>query len=126
MPRMHILTASEHKDFETPPLFSLAERDTFFHLSEGLSRLLETLRHPTNRVGLLLTVGYFRATKRFFPPPFAPTDVAYAAQRLGYPAEQIDLETYDGKASASRHRKLTLEYLGFRPFNAQVRHELAH
>lgn len=125
MPRMHILTASEHKDFETPPLFSAAERDTFFQLSEGLRHLLETLRHPTNRVCLLLTVGYFRATKRFFPPPFSPTDVAYVAQSLGYPAEQIDLETYDVKASASRHRTLTLEYLGFRPFNAQVRQEIA-
>jgi hypothetical protein len=72
MPRLQILTASEHQDFETPPRFSAAERATFFQLSAGLSRLLETLRTPTNRGCLLLTVGYFRATKRCLPPPLRP------------------------------------------------------
>ena len=28
MPRMHILTASEHKAFDAPPVCSYAERDT--------------------------------------------------------------------------------------------------
>ena len=68
MPRMHILTASEQKAFDAPPVFSYAERDTFFQVSERLDAILATLRSPTNRVGLVLTVGYFRATKRFFPP----------------------------------------------------------
>jgi hypothetical protein len=84
MPRMHILTASEQKAFDTPPVFSDAERDAFFHVSESLAALLATLRSPINRVGLVLTVGYFRATKRFFAPPFHQTDVAYVAKKLGY------------------------------------------
>jgi hypothetical protein len=123
---MHILTASEQKAFDAPPVFSYAERDTFFQVSERFDATLATLRSPTNRVGLVLTVGYFRATKRFFPPPFDPTDVAYVAKRLAYMPEQIDFASYDATASASRHRKLTLDYLGFWPFNAQVRHEMAH
>jgi Domain of unknown function (DUF4158) len=65
MPRMQILTAAEHQAFETPPVFSPTERETFFHVSESLERLLATLRSPTNGVCLVLTVGYFRATKRF-------------------------------------------------------------
>ena len=125
MPRMQILTASEQKMFDATPVFSYAERDTFFQVSESLDAILTTLRSPTNRVGLVLTVGYFRATKRFFTPPFDPIDVAYVAKRLAYTPEQTDFEAYDAKASASRHRKLTLDYLGFRPFNAQVRHEIA-
>src|SRR5262245_957910 len=125
MPRMHILTASEHKAFDAPPALSYAERDTFFQVSERLDAILVTLSSPTHRVGLVLTVGYFRATKRFFTPPFDPADVAYVAKRLAHTPEQIDFESYDAKASASRHRKLTLDYLGFRPFNAQVRHEMA-
>jgi Domain of unknown function (DUF4158) len=84
MPRMHILTASEQKAFDAPPVFSYAERATFFQVSERLDAMLATLRSPTNRVGLVLTIGYFRATKRFFPPPFDPTDVAYVAKRLAY------------------------------------------
>lgn len=125
MPRMQILTASELKTFDAPPVFSYTERDTFFQVSESLDAILATLRNPTNRVALVLTVGYFRATKRFFPPPFDPTDVAYVTKRLAYTPEEIDFDAYDAKASANRHRKLTLDYLGFRPFNAQVRQEMA-
>ena len=125
MPRMQILTAAEHKAFDTPPVFSYAERDMFFQVSESLDALLATLRSLTNRVCLVLTVGYFRAINRFFAPPFHLTDVAYVARKLGYVPEQIDLDVYDEKASASRHRKLTLDYLGFRPFNSQVRQEMA-
>ena len=39
MPRMHILTASEQKAFDTPPMFSDAERDAFFQVSEGHCQL---------------------------------------------------------------------------------------
>jgi TnpA family transposase len=125
MPRMHILTAAEHDAFNTSPVFSYAERETFFHVSESLDALLRTLRSPTNRVYLVLTVGYFRATKRFFAPPFHQADAAYVARKLGYGPDQIDLEAYDAKATTSRHRKLTLDYLGFRPFNVQARQEMA-
>ena len=125
MPRMHILTAAELKAFDTPPLLNHTQRETFFRVSASLADLLATLRSPTNRVCLLLTVGYFRATNRFFVSPFSPTDVMYVTQQLGYTPEQIDLDAYDDKASASRHRRLTLDYLGFRPFNRQARQEMA-
>jgi len=121
MPRMHILTAVEHQAFDTPPVFSDAERAAFFQVSESLDTMLATLRSPTNRVCLVLTVGYFRATKRFFAPPFHQSDMTYVATKLGYTPEHMALETYDAKATASRHRQLTLAYLGFRPFNGQVR-----
>ena len=125
MPRMQILTAAELKAFDTPPLLSYPQRETFFRVSERLASMLASLRSPTNQVGLLLTVGYFRATKRFFGPLFIPADVVYVTQQLGYTPAQIDLDAYDNKASASRHRQLTLDYLGFRPFNAQARQEMA-
>jgi len=124
MPRLQILTAAEHQAFETPPVFSPTERDTFFHVSESLEALLATLRSPTNCVCLVLTVGYFRATKRFFVTPFYQADVAYVSHKLGYTPDQIDLAAYDAKATASRHRRLTLDYLGFRPFHAQARQEM--
>lgn len=75
MPRMQILTAAELKAFDTPPLLNHMQRETFFRVSASLADLLATLRSPTNRVCLLLTVGYFRATKRFFVAPFSPIDV---------------------------------------------------
>lgn len=125
MPRMQILTAAEQQAFDTPPVFSGTERETFFHVSDSLREVLATLRNPTNRVCLVLSVGYFRVAKRFFVAPSHQADVAYVAHQLGYAPDQIDLTTYDAKASASRHRRLTLDYLGFRPFNDQVRQEIA-
>jgi TnpA family transposase len=125
MPRMQILTAAEQKAFDTPPVFSDADRLTFFHVSDSLGAVLATLRNPTNRVCLVLSVGYFRVAKRFFVAPFNQADVAYVTHQLGYAVEQIDLGAYDAKASASRHRRLTLDYLGFRPFNDQVQQAMA-
>jgi hypothetical protein len=121
---MQILTAAELKAFDTPPLLSHPQRETLFRISARLASILASLRSPTNQVGLLLTVGYFRATKRFFVPPFSPADVVYVTKQLGYIPEQINLDAYDNKASASRHRRLTLDYLGFRPFNALARQEM--
>jgi hypothetical protein len=63
------------RGFDTPPIFSHTEREQFFHVSESLAALLDILRTPANQVDLLLTVGYFRATKRFFRPPFPQADV---------------------------------------------------
>lgn len=124
MPRRQILTPAEYAAFETPPVFSNAEREKFFHVGQSLESLLATLRTSTNQVCFLLTLGYFRATKRFFAPPFHPKDVEYVASLLGKQSEQLDLETYDKKATASRHRQLTLNYLGFQAFNAQARQDI--
>ena len=105
MPRMHILTAVEHQAFDTPPVFSDAERATFFQVAESLDTILAALRSPTNRVYLVLTVGYFRAAKRFFAAPFHQTEVSYVATPLGYMPEQMALDAYDAKATSSRHAR---------------------
>ena len=124
MPRRQILTPAEYAAFETPPVFSNAEREKFFHVGKSLESLLATLRTSTNQVCFLLTLGYFRATKRFFAQPYHPKDVEYVALVLGKQSEQLELETYDKKATASRHRQLTLNYLGFQAFNAQARQDI--
>ena len=124
MPRRQILTPAESAAFDTPPVFSNSEREKFFHVGSSLESLLATLRTSTNQVGFLLTLGYFRATKRFFTQPFPPEDLEYVAGKLGRQSEQLDLEAYDKKATASRHRQLTLNYLGFQAFNAQARQEI--
>jgi hypothetical protein len=126
MPRMQILTAAEQQAFDTPPVFSGTQRETFFHVADSLREVLTTLRSPTNRVCLVLSVGYFRVAKRFFGASFHQADVAYVTHQLGYALDQIDLDTYDAKASASRHRRLTLDYLGFRPFHDQAQEGIAH
>ncbi|NOT53983.1 MAG: Tn3 family transposase [Deltaproteobacteria bacterium] len=125
MARLQILTPSEVRTFETPPVFTASDRELFFQIPASLHTLLSAQRTVTNRIGLLITIGYFRATKRFFTQPFPPADIDDVAQRLGCLPGLVDLTAYDAKATTSRHRQLTLTYLGFRPFDEEARLALA-
>jgi hypothetical protein len=124
MPRMRILTPAEHAAFDTPPAFTSVERHRFFHMPESLEALLATLRTPVTQVGFVVTLGYFRATRRFFARWFHQTDVDYVTGQLGYLPGLITLDSYT-KSVQSRHRTLILDYLGFRPFDTQARQEIA-
>ena len=83
MPRMHILTPAEYAAFETPPVFTTLERQRFFDLPPSLEHLLGTFRTPTNQLCFVLTLGYFKATNRFFARQFHDPDAIYVARQLG-------------------------------------------
>jgi Domain of unknown function (DUF4158) len=123
MPRMHILTPAEHALFDTPPQFSSVERQRFFRLSQSLDPLLASLRTPTNQMGFVLALGYFKATTRFFTRQFHETDAAYVAQQLGFLPGVFDLSDYD-ETTARRHRQVILDYLGFRPVETHAQRDL--
>jgi hypothetical protein len=125
MPRLQILTPAEAAVFETPPVFSPLERGRFFQVPESFAPLLASQRTFPNQVCLVLTLGYFRATKRFFPQHFHPADIEHVAQRLGYLPGLVELDRYDEKATTAHQRQVILAYLGFRPFDVQARQELA-
>ena len=124
MARMHIFTPDEQAVFDAPPVFTPGERQKFFAIPDSLGPFLENLRTPVNTVAFLMTLGYFRATKRFFARQFHDADVAYVTRLLGLESEPIDLGAYE-KSMQSRHRQLILDYLGFRAFNNQARQEMA-
>jgi hypothetical protein len=123
MPRMRILTKAEHAEIESPPVFNSVQRNKFFEISDGVEPILHTLRTPVNKIGFLLSLGYFRATKRFFGPQFQSADVDFVATRFGYLPGLINMACYD-RSIQSRHRKLILEYLGFREFGEEARREI--
>ena len=123
MPRIPILTPAEYAAFETPPLFSSVERKRFFDLSQRLERLLTTFRTPTNAICFVLTLGYFKATKRFFARQFHATDADYVARQLGYLPGVFDPSDYK-EATARWHRALILEHLGFLPFDETAKQHL--
>ena len=77
MPRMQILTPAEHAAFETPPVFTSIERRRFFYLSQSVWDRLPTFRTPINQIRFVLTLGYFKATKRFFARQFHSADATY-------------------------------------------------
>ena len=74
-------------------------------------------------MGCLLALGYFKATKRFFTRQFHEADATYVAKQLGFLPGVFDLSDYE-EATARRHRKVIVEYLGFHPFDAQAKQDL--
>ena len=75
MPRARILTAAEQEEFDSPPAFTALERKKQFALSETVRSLVDTLQTPTNRVCFLVTLAYFRATRKFFARQFHQGDL---------------------------------------------------
>jgi TnpA family transposase len=120
---MQILTPAEYTTFETPPVFTNTERQRFFDLPQSLFNLLTTFRTPTNQICFVLTLGYFKATKRFFARQFHQADAVYVAKQLGFLPGVFNLSLYD-EATARRHRKSILNYLGFQPFSFDAKQHL--
>src|SRR5260221_1802253 len=68
MPRMNILNTVEREAFESPPVFNSVQRKQYFDFPTELRRLAGELRAPAHQLGFLLSAGYFKAAKSFFPP----------------------------------------------------------
>jgi len=115
----------EHAAFDTPPVFTNAERQRFFALSHSLDTLLRSFRTPTNQICFVLALGYFKATQRFFARQFHEPDATYVARQLGCFPGVFALQTYDD-ATARRHRKLILDHVGFQPFDDTTQQVLVH
>ncbi len=74
-------------------------------------------------MGFVLALGYFKATTRFFARQFHEADATHVAKQLGFLPGVFDLRDYD-EATARRHRKVIVDYLGFRPFDAHAKQDL--
>ena len=121
MPRMKVLNSLEQEAFETPPAFNSVERKRCFDFPTAIEQIAASLRTPTNRLGFLLSCGYFRATKRFYAArSYHARDLAYLAERAAIPTAAIVLADYD-KQTLLRHQQLILDVYGFRPFKRHGR-----
>ena len=116
MPRLKIFTTLEEDAFESPPLFTGAERKQFFSLPLLLKDPLTILRTPTNKVCFLVAAGYFKARHKFFARQFHPGDIAYVARLIGVDPSGVCIEDYS-KETYARHQRLILRYFGFGPFD---------
>jgi hypothetical protein len=83
MPPMNILNTVEREAFESPPVFNSVQRKQYFDFPIELRRLAGELRARTHQLGFLLSAGYFKAAKSFFPPSaFHRRDLEYVARQL--------------------------------------------
>jgi hypothetical protein len=59
---------------------------------------LYAMRTPTNKVGFVLQLGYFKANGKFFTAEqFCEHDIVYIAKMLEISPDEIDLSVYQKK-----------------------------
>ncbi|MBY0293603.1 MAG: Tn3 family transposase, partial [Alphaproteobacteria bacterium] len=117
MTKLSILSAIEQRRFDSPPKFRGDDRSLHFSLTKNELQLLEKIRMPTNKIGFVLQLGYFRSNGKFFTvEQFRPQDAEYVAKILGISHENINLLAYKKKTPIN-HRRQVLDLLGWQPFN---------
>lgn len=121
MARIQILTESEAKVFDSPPVFSKEDQQKYFHLTSEIKSLIEKIKSPVNQVGFVLQLGYMRFANRFFNlTTFRTGDILFLSQRFGFKVDDIQISQY--KTSAyKRHRRIILDITGAQPFDEKVK-----
>ena len=118
---INILSQPDRKAFEIPPVFSEEERMSYFDIPQWASKLIKTFRTPTNKVGFILQLGYFRSADSFFSSKtFHSDDVAFVVKLLKIKSKKMYFNNYI-RSTYERHQLFILENLGFRKFNDGVK-----
>ena len=118
---INVLPQSDRKVFEIPPIFSDEERSSFFGLPEWAAKTIKTFRTPTNKVGFVLQLGYFRSANSFFSSKdFHPDDIEFVMKLLKVKEKKIRILDYS-ETTYERHQSIILENLGFRKFDDSIK-----
>ncbi|MFD2572449.1 Tn3 family transposase [Spirosoma soli] len=126
MARRNYLSSEERTRFDSPPQLSSTERLILTDWPLWAEEYLEQIHTPTNKVGFLLQLGYFRVVTRFFVPDTYPaTDVEWVARCLQLSPDLIRLKDYTHNRSLYRHRATILTHLGYQAFDEGHRRGLA-
>ena len=117
MTKLTILSHQKQRDFDTPMKLNSKKRALFFSLDHEMMDFVKSLRTPTNQVGFVLQLGYFRANGKFFiQSHFKTPDIDFVASMLNIDAQKIELATYIHKTPIF-HRQKILELLQWHPLN---------
>lgn len=125
MTKLVILSPAERRRFDSPPHFTGDERSVYFSLPSDVVEILDRLRTPTNKVGFMLQLGYFKSQSKFFTyDQFRQPDIQYVAQILGCTIDSVYLEQYQKKIPLD-HRKKILSLLKWQSFDVGKQKALA-
>jgi TnpA family transposase len=117
MAKLHVLSKVERKAFNSPPLYTTDGRKHYFHVNEEIKALINTMRLPTNKVGFILQLGYFKYAGRFFmASQFHKRDVDFVAKLLNINSHEIIIEKYN-EDKYKDHQKIILSLLGISRFD---------
>lgn len=90
MAKLHILSKAERKAFSSPPVFTLDEKQHYFHINTSTKTIVNDIRSTTNKIGFILQLGYFKHTVRFFMAnQFYKQDITFVAKSLNIDPREI-------------------------------------
>lgn len=117
MAKVRILSLSERKAFQLPPLFQSDERIIYFEITDVIKKTVDMLRSTYRKVGFILQWGYFRRTGRFFSPSlFHKQDIIFVSRLLNIDHRSILLENYKEHSLLEDQQKIR-EIQGFQSFD---------
>ena len=124
MTRLTILSVDKQRDFDAPSKLNTKKRALFFSLDQETLALVKSLRTPTNQVGFLLQLGYFRSNGKFFTRQhFKSPDTEFVLKILNILPDEIDLSEYMNTTSIV-HRHKIIELLQWQPLNADSQEKI--
>ncbi len=118
---LKIISQKEIRVFDNPPEFNGEQRKKFFSVAIWTREILERFRTPTNKIGFVLQLGYFKAVNKFFVANrFHQNDIEFVTSRLEMSLKDICLEEYKER-SFERHQEIILKKLGWKKFNEDAK-----
>lgn len=119
MSQFNILPNHEVINFNRPPSFNKQERMNIFALDTRTRKILKGLkRAPENKVGFMIQLGYFRATRKFFAiSKFRDADIFYVAELLELKVTAKSLKEIYSDRTRINHSNKILDFLGYEPWN---------
>ena len=119
-----ILPSRNIKLFDNPPVFTGEQRKQMFTAQNWVLKFLETFSNPTNKIGFVLQLGYFRAVNKFYTSKkYYNNDVEYTTRNLKIDSDGIAITEYKGRTFL-RHQEVILEKMGFKKFNPEIKNKL--
>lgn len=120
MRRIQVLPVYEAKQFDQPPKFNKAERESFFSLNSIIKEKVSKTQGEINPVGIVLQYGYFKATGKFYvASKFQIGDIKHVAKQLGFEPIKNFHKHYSEK-SRNNHKIAILKILGYHSYKQET------
>ena len=116
-----ILSKQSWESFDNPPDLSSKDRKRVFSIHKWVLETIKTFPNPTNKVGFVLQLGYFRAVNKFYrKSKFKQNDIEYVSRSLNLKKESVNVSDYKYTTS-ERHQEVILEEMEFRKFTPSMK-----
>ena len=115
---IEVLPDYEVKRLNRPPMLSDDDLKHYFRLDETVTKLIKSVKEVNNKIGLLLSYGYFKTSGKFYnQKTFKSSDIKAAAKMIGVTASKNFTEKYSDR-TRQKHRLLILDRCGHVEFSS--------